>query len=531
MFPLMRYASRALVVAAAVAASAACSTARTTPRLPAAALERATPGDPGLPLSGHYIATIKAPLLGEVRGRITAAPYGDGMFATTRPGVAWDMIGGLKGLFGSMFVGSLFPDGAILTWTSGLPKDGRPGAGLLGPGDKNSQVRTRVTSATGPIELATRDGRPVATMTLRPAEPGEGPLADYRALADGVERAMAARLYDASLPRSGQVRGFVRMLRSNAGAARDDIEFIFGAVVAAREHITFAMPLVFKRVDPDWRNQLASLGDSGLATLSVSYDEPSGIAVLKAEAFLDAAEVDRAFEKVLSHNPRGVLLDLRGCPGVTLASLRLASWVVEEPVDAGTFFGPTMRTAAAKGRLGEFPRLAIDSAESVERLEKHLDEGGGARVIVEPEAGRYTGPVAVLTTKRTTTSTESLIWTLRAAAGGPPEPPWGGGDAAPPNQRIRVFGQPTAGRPTVSRPVDIGQGWVAWVPALDYLPPARFAGARTERGARPDFEDPSKERCKQEARKWLAEKAAATAQDNPATSAPSAARSASPPPS
>jgi Peptidase family S41 len=447
----------------------------------------------GLPLSGDYIATFKAPVLGGVQGRFTARPTRDGFVAATRPDVAWDMIGGLEGFLGSIFIRSLFPDGSILTWTSTSPHDGGPAEGILGPGDvKNASVHTRMTSVDAPVDLSTPGGPHVATMTLRATGPDDGPMADYPALAWGVERAMQEHLFDASLLKSSQVRGYLRQLKSNAKDSRDDIEFIFGAVVAGRGNLKFALPLVFTQLDPDWRSQLRALAEQGVATLKVGYDEDTGVATLKCEAFIDAEDVDRAFEEALKHHPRGILLDLSSCPGVTLASLRVASWVTGQPTDAGMFFGPSRREEARAGRLGEFPRLNLNSAESVDNIEHELDTTPGARIVVTPAEHRFTGPVAVLTGKKTTTSAESLIWTLRSA---------GAAEAtASGSPRIRIFGQPTAGRPTLSRPIDIGPGWVVWLAALDYRPPG---GERSDRGCRPTDEDPSKDRSKQAAMDWL----------------------------
>jgi hypothetical protein len=509
---LMRLSTSAAAVAALLGLATACTTARpprsASPRAAVVAPAPALAPDGGLalPLSGDYIATLKAPLLGEVSGRITARPTETGFEAWTRTGVAWDMIGGLEGLFGPIFVKSLFPDGSILTWTSTLPRGESPGEGSLGPGDvKNAQARTRMTSPASPVELLSPDGRRVATLTLRPATEADAtPRTDYPALAEGVEDAMRARLFDRSLLTSSQVRGYIHQLKSNAKDSRDDIEFIFGAVVAGRANVSFALPLVFKAMDPDWKTQVTSLADAGLATYKVTYEEPTGIATLKCEAFIDADDVDRAFRQVLAFHPKSLLIDLRGCPGVTLASLRLASWVIDQPQDAGTFFGPTMRDAAKAGHAGEFPRLELNSASSVEEIEHHLDTRGGARIVIAPEPDHFTGPVAVLTSRKTTTSAESLVWALKGATASPPVAAASRADA-PPSPRIRLFGQPTAGRPTLSRPIDIGQGWVAWLPALDYTPPAALSKERPDRGCRPNYENGSKEKSKQAARAWLQE--------------------------
>jgi hypothetical protein len=516
-FPSIRSLATSAGAAGLLALAASCANVHPTHTItPRAAAEpapipaaRTETGALALPLSGDYIATFKAPVLGEVSGRFTARPTGTGFEAWTRQGVAWDMIGGLESIFGPIFVHSLFPDGSILTWTSSLPDGGKPGEGALGPGQVSyAQAHTRITSASAPVDLLTPDGRRVAAMTLRAAASDESsappaPAADYPALANGVEAAIRERLFDRSLVSSNQVRSFIHHLKSNSREARDDIEFIFGAVVAARAHVSFALPLVFKALDPDWKSQVSALADNGLATYKVTYDAPTGVATCKFDVFLTATEVDRAFRQVLSYRPRSILIDLRGCPGVTLASLRVVSWLIDEPVDAGAFFDADHRDLAKRGRAGDLPQLVLDSPAAADGIEQFLDARGAARILISPERDHFGGPVAVLTTGRSTTSSEPLAWTLKAASlSAPPTP---GQPPAPPRDRIRLFGQSTAGRPTLSRPIDIGQGWVVWLPTLDYLPPAPLSKDRTDRGCRPHFEDASKEKAKLAAMQWLGE--------------------------
>jgi hypothetical protein len=442
-----------------------------------------SPNTAAAPIRGEYIATIKAPLVGEISARMTAEPFPGGFTAITRPNIAWNMIGGIEGLFGPLFVRSIFPDGVILVWVSNLPDGGKAGDGYIGPGEsKRMQVRTRMGSVDGPADIYAPDGKKVATLTLRrPGPEDEG--TDYGALAAGVERAFASKLYDPGLMKSGAVRSYLRHLSSNARMAHDDVEFIFGAVMAARAHVSsFALPLVFRSLDAGWMKdqQLAELG-----TIGGEYNSGSGIGTVKVDAFVSAAEVDRVFKAVLEQKPRGLVVDLSNCPGVTLASLRAAAWVVDRPTDAGVLFGPAARAAAMAGQLGA-PEMALDSAESVERIESQLDEKPAARVTVMPAEGHFTGPVAVLIGKRTTTSAEALAWTLKAV-----------GD------RVKLFGQATAGRPTLSRPAEIGAGWTAWLPALDYEPPAPFAGERTSRGCAPDVEESTRGKATQAAVEWL----------------------------
>src|ERR1044071_4723754 len=97
-------------------------------------LEGKPSGSLSLPLRGVYKATVRAPFIGPVSARLSAAPSEHGFVANSRPGVAWDMIGGLEGILGPVLAPYLFPGGVILTWRSGLPGEGNPGEGFIGVG-------------------------------------------------------------------------------------------------------------------------------------------------------------------------------------------------------------------------------------------------------------------------------------------------------------------------------------------------------------------------------------------------------------
>jgi len=338
-----------------------------------------------------------------------------------------------------------------------------------------------MTDPNQPIDLVTKDGRRAAVMTLAPCPPGDAPLADYVGLAARIEETVKSRLYDHELVGSSQVRGFLGQLKYSAARARDDVEFIFGEAVAARNNVRFSMPIAIRRADAE-SHRLER--ETELSTVQATLDETSRIATVKVEAFLEPEDVDRAMAKVVEWQPRGLLLDLSTCPGVRLSSLRLACWLLDRPVDAGFFFGPGRRADALAGRVDDFPRAEVQSAASVAELEGLLDAQGAAAVVVRPEARVYGGPVAVVISKRTTTSAEPLAWLLKSAG------------------RARLFGGTTAGRPMISRPTDIGQGWDFWLAAFDFKP---AVGERSgDRGVEPQYETNGRGSARAVAAAWLA---------------------------
>ena len=140
--------SSLLAGAAALACGACATTSIKHEGRPAGAVS--------VPLNGVYKATIIPPFdfIGPISGRISAQPTPTGFVASTRPDVAWDMIGGFQGLLGSLFVPFVFPGGTIGTWTSGVPDGDKPGEGWFGVGGiKSAGVRTRMIAPDKPIEL------------------------------------------------------------------------------------------------------------------------------------------------------------------------------------------------------------------------------------------------------------------------------------------------------------------------------------------------------------------------------------------
>ncbi len=423
-----------------------------------------------LPLSGAYDVTAQAPFSGSLTARFLAEPTDEGFTARTRPGIAWEMVGGLAGLFGPVFAPTVFPDGVILQWTSALPTEAGPGEGWIGvAGVPALGARTRITSAGEPVEVVSKEGRRIALLRVKPVSRATSSGTDYAALAESIEAAVGRELFDPVAASSGGVRAYGRRLREVAGLARDDAEFVFGAVLAARAYVRFSMPVMWRRGDPQLGARFAAWPERERGTVGVTFDEKDGLGVLKSEAFMDGAEVERVMNAITERQPKGLILDLRSCPGVTLSSLLVLTRLVEEPLDAGVYVGARRRADVLAGGMEGLRTVRVSDATSVRELEGVLQREGAARVVIEPAASRYRGPAYVLTNKRTSTSSEPLVWLLQHSG------------------RAEVIGQSTAGRPLLSKPIDVGQSWVMWVAAYDYVPPTGLAARFNGVGVKPQI--------------------------------------------
>ncbi|MBM4108362.1 MAG: hypothetical protein FJ255_06045 [Phycisphaerae bacterium] len=430
--------------------------------------------------NGEYDVEFHSQWAGPVRGRMTFEATRGGFKANTRPGVAWDMVGGIESVLGPIFMPFLFPRGMVLVWSSTLPADdaeGRtvPGEGTIGVGDFESlRVRTQFASADAPITVRLRDGRAVGVMTLRPAE-GDAPRAaqrtDYKALAQRTGELLREHLFDRRLLETPAFKSAWKGFTRNAGVAQDDAEFLFGAITAFRANLTTSMPLLFPRSTPAESTPLVEGLTDLVRPYRVIHDDKTGITTVRFYAFLESAAVDGAMAEALEHEPRALIVDIRRCPGVTLASLRLAALLLESPASVGVVFASARREIADLEALPVgLPTFAgVWSSAEASRVEAALGAEGVAELSVAPDtaaSGRYAGPVAVLTSRRTSASAELLAHVLKQSG------------------RALVVGEPTAGRPMLGREFDAGQDWTLIVPSLDHRP--REGPRLNGRGVEPD---------------------------------------------
>lgn len=434
---------------------------------PAAAVSRGMPAatpTPTSPLDGEYVVTLHTKWFGAVSARMDAQPMEGGFKANTPPDVAWSLLGGVEGSVGPLLVPFIFPRGMILTWNSAMARvepDGSivAGEGSIGAGTlQRLRIKTRIASPGAPAELLFKDGRTVGTLTVRAAREANPRRTDYVLLAQQIREKMPGAIYNPAVAEDPKVGTFFTDLATGAARARDDLEFMFAGVASARKHIGFQMPLVFpKGPEPE---SLAHLTVAALADEAYKAgpdSELADVAVIRFDAFIEPRLIDEAMRLALhSHTTprRGVILDLRTSPGVDVGAFRAAQWLISEPLAAGAYVGPKMRGVATV-----FPRVDLRTISDYDTLSRTLEVEDAAEITIWPldegRAGRepYTGPVIVVTGERTSSTSEALVAALKRSG------------------RVRVVGQATAGRPLLSREVDLGQGWLLRVAGYDLLAP------------------------------------------------------------
>lgn len=467
-------------LAAALMALSGCGATPAKPLDAAPAREVVVP-------NGEYDVSVHSAWAGPLRARMIFEATPEGFKANTRPGVAWGMVGGIESVLGPIFAPFLFPRGMILTWTSPMPgvdEQGRrtPGVGRIGVGEMGSlNVDAQFTSADERVVIRLRDGRAAAAITLTPAASDARPTTtDYAALAARTGELLRAHVHDPELASSRAFDSGMRAFAENAAKATDDAEFIFGAIVAARSNLSTSMPLMYPRPDPaQGREALAGIDNLARPYLVVE-DAKTGFTTLRFYAFLDTAMVDEAFAAALGTAPRALILDLRRTPGVEPAAFRVASLLIDAPLDVGWLFTRPRRDEALKDpAAAPHAHVTASGRELDESVRSALDADGLVRLTIAPDLAsplRWGGPVVVLTARRTGSSAELLADLLKRSG------------------RAELVGEPTAGRPMMSGEFDPGQGWVLRIPSIDHAPPEgpRLNGrgvspdVRTGRGDAPD---------------------------------------------
>jgi C-terminal processing protease CtpA/Prc len=322
-------------------------------------------------------------------------------------------------------------------------------------------------------------------MTIEPARGEDFPKTDYLELISRIDTLLKANLFDSTEYYKPETQRFLQQLRKAGKKARDDAEFVMAWLLFSR-NLTFSHCYVGRKLDPEFEERLK--GTSTIAPITPGKDRAisvmgdSGIVTLRIRSFEgDSYEgIDEAFDDVFGRNPRGLIIDLRDNPGGTYISGRVAAHLITSEINMGVFFNRNARNRVLGGKLEDFPRVkSISSEDEFNSLIRKYDAFVGT---VEPVNPVYNGPVVVLVNSKTASACEPLAAGLQEI------------------RRATIIGQPTAASMLWTTGFDVGEGWMLWIPTVDYL---TGKGARLDRvGVIPDIRTNSGD-APQAARKYL----------------------------
>ena len=437
---------------------------------------------------GLYAITVHVrgigPFCGSTTALMAAKPVKGGFRANSRPRAAGELLGGLPGFYVNLIGDKRVPGGAFLHWNGPTPGADRAVRGVLET--PRATLHADFYSYDQPIELRPLDDeRLFGLMTLAPASAGDFPKTDYSKLVDRIDAELKANLFDPAAYDTPETQDFLRRLRKVSGKARDDAEFVMAWMFASR-HLAFSHCYLGRELDPELEDRLGETSSISPLTQgeskAINVTDDKALVTLRIASFEgDSYDgIDKAFTDVIERDPRGLIIDLRDNPGGTYISGRVVAHLIDSAVSMGVFFDRRARARVLAHELSDFP--IVTSISSEDEFNSLIREHGAFVGIVEPVAPVYDGPVVVLVNAKTASACEPLVAGLQEIG------------------RATIIGERTAAAMLWITEHKVGEGWILWVPTVDYL---TGQGVRLDgRGVIPDIETSSGEAF-QAARKFL----------------------------
>ena len=242
------------------------------------------------------------------------------------------------------------------------------------------------------------------------------PLRDYPAVLKALDSVVRDRVFEPAELDTEAYRLFRGRLGAIATAARDDLDFLLGFLLAWTNDPFSHFELRRSAVTAEAMAKHFDGLRIGKPAARVTFD--GDLAVLRVDTMMgiDTVEqVEAAYDAIARAGSRALIVDLRGNEGGTFAVKPLLEHVIDAPLDTGHFVSRPWN--ASHGRLPtreDVAALAPWTGWSLSAFWRSVQEQGLLRIRMTPDQPNFDGPVFVVVDGRSASATE-----LAATASGP----------------------------------------------------------------------------------------------------------------
>ena len=293
---------------------------------------------------------------------------------------------------------------------------------------------------------------------------------DYAEVVAAINETMRAYHYNPAELNSPEYRRIEADITELGETATSDDEFIHGFRSAWKD-----APFSHVELNPaqqsaddlaDYLDKMRIGGGGALLT----WQGDVAILTVNTMMGLDTIEeIDAAYVDIIEKGASALLIDVRENGGGAFAVLPLVSHLLTEPFDAGCFVSQPWY-ARHKLESGRADMEAVDPWEgwSIKTFWADVQVNPVTRIRFLPAKPIFSGPVYVLTSKRTASAAELAVDALRGSG------------------RAVIIGENTAGEMLSQKIYDVPGGFHLSLPIADYFSAAngRIEGV----GIKPDIE-------------------------------------------
>lgn len=292
----------------------------------------------------------------------------------------------------------------------------------------------------------------------------------FESVAEAVEETMRNRLYDPRWiadPAFRRVEDEIAVLATQP-QTREAFVAGFNAIWGSGpfSHVQLAVARGSAEQTAAHLDQLR-VGGSGAR---LSWQGEVAVLTVSTMMGLDTIEqVDAAFEEIATGSARALVLDLRENQGGAFVSRALVSHLIQQPRDLGVFASRSWHATQTRApEASDAQALEPWAGWSLSSFWRDVQGQPLTRIRVQPVAPLFTGPVAVLISRRTASAAELTADALRA------------------RDDVVLVGEPSAGRMLSQAPHDLPEGLQLMLPVADYF--SARSGRIEGHGLKPDIE-------------------------------------------